>query len=331
MARANKIQNANIKSVWMDRIFEGTVHVIAGRPGGGKSLLGVRIATDVAKKGTVILSQTEEIDSTMLGPRLSAIGANKKRIEYDFDPLFPEDIARTRQFIERYKVMLMICDPVNEHLSEGVKRTSDSIRKATRPLKKLAQETGCAIILVDHVIKNVAKNSHPLNAIGGASSGLPAAGRMIYIVGRDPEDKDRIIMCNVKSQLRDDPLPIEFEMDEADVPGIERPQPLLTYTGEIEDGFDPMTMLAKASKGGKQGRPPTKREQAVEFLIDYLGAAPNHERKATEIIEDAKHYRITKRTLEGAKAESEIESIKRGNEWWWRLPADLVETLDESS
>jgi len=315
----------------MDRIFEGTVHVIAGRPGGGKSLLGVRIACDVSKRGTVILSQTEEIDSTMLGPRLTAVGANKKRIIYDADPLFPEDIGRMRRMIDKYNVKLLLCDPVNEHLSEGVKRSSDSIRKATRPAKKLAQETGCAIVFVDHVIKNVAKNSHPLNAIGGSGSGLVAAGRMIYIVGRDPEDKDRILMCNVKSQLRDDPLPLEFEMDEADVPEIERPQPLLTYTGEVEEGYDPMLMLAKANKGGKMGRPPTKREAAVEFLIEYLGAAPKHERRATEIIEDAKHYKITKRTLEGAKAEAEVESIKRGNEWWWKLPPELIATLDESS
>lgn len=331
MARASKIKNANVKSLWKDRIFEGTVHVIGGRPGGGKSLLGVRIATDVSKKGNVILSQTEEIDSTMLGPRLDAAGANKRRIIYDAEPLFPEDIGRIRRMIEKYDVKLMLCDPVNEHLSEGVKRSSDSIRKATRPLKKLAQETGCAIVLVDHVIKNVARNSHPLNAIGGSGSGLSAAGRMVYIVGRDPEDKDRIIMCNVKSQLRDDPWPLEFEMDEAEVPDVDRPQPLLVETGELEEGFDPMVMLAKANKGGKRGRPPTKREAAAEFLMDYLGAAPNHERRANEIIEDAKQMKITKRTLEGAKSELEIESVKRQNEWWWKLPPEAVEALDEST
>jgi hypothetical protein len=331
VARASRIQNAEVEWLWRDRIAVGAVHIIAGRPGGGKSLLGVRIAADVSKRGTVILSQTEEIESTMLGPRLTAVGANKKRIIYDAEPLFPEDIGRMRRLIEKYNVKLLLCDPVNEHLSDGVKRQSDSIRKATKPLKRLAQETGCAIVLIDHVIKNVAKNSHPLNAIGGTGSGLAAAGRMVYIVGRDPEDKDRILMCNVKSQLRDDPLPIEFEMDEADVEGISKPMPLLTYTGEVEEGFDPMAMLAKASKGSKLGRPPTKREAALEFLVDYLSAAPNHMRKATEIIEDAKQYKITKRTLEGAKAEAEIESIKKGNEWFWKLPADLIETLDASS
>jgi hypothetical protein len=331
VARAHTIENADVEWLWNDRIAVGTVHVIGGRPGGGKSLLGVRIASDVSKKGTVILSQTEEIARTMLGPRLDAAGANKKRIIYDAEPLFPEDIGRIRRMIEKYKVKLLVCDPVNEHLSEGVKRQSDSIRKATRPLKRLAQETGCAIVLVDHVIKNVARNSHPLNAIGGASSGLSAAGRMVYIVGRDPHDKDRVIMCSVKSQLRDDPLPLEFELDEAEVPKVTAPIPLLTKTGEIEEGYDPMDMLAKQNKGGKQGRPPTKREAALEFLVDYLSAAPNHERKANEIIEDAKQYGVTKRTLEGAKAEAEIVSTKKGSVWWWRLPQELIDTLDAST
>ena len=49
--------------------------------------------------------------------------------------------------------------------------------------------------------------------------------------------------------------------------------------------------------------------------------------RATEIVEDAKQYGVTKRTLEGAKAEAEIESVKRNNEWWWKLPKELVEAL----
>lgn len=330
--RADRIENRPIRPLWKDRIFYGAVHVVAGRPGGAKSLLGIRMASDVAKKGVVILSQTEDLEKEMLGPRLTAVGANKRRIIFDAEPLFPEDVGRMKKMIERYKVKLMICDPVNEHLSDGVRRQSDSVRKATKPLKRLAEQTGCAIVLFDHTIKSVgSERAHPLNAIGGASSGLVAAGRMIYIVGRDPEDKDRIIMCNVKSQLRDDPLPLEFEMDEAEVPGLELPQPLIIEQGEIAEGYNPMRMLLRQSGGGKQGRPPTKREAALEFLVDYLNAAPNNEARATDVIEDAKQYKVSKRTLEAAKAEAEIESIKRQNEWWWKLPEGLIQTLDESS
>lgn len=328
--RASKIKNEPVRWLWKERIPVGMITVLAGRPGGAKSLLGIRIASDVSKKGTVLLSQSEDHLKHMVGPRLTAVGANKRRIIVDTEPRFPEDIGAIKRLVEKYNVKLMIFDPVNEHLSQGISRYNDSIRKATRPLKRLAEEHDCAIIFVDHVLKNVAKNSHPLAAIGGASSGLAAAGRMVYIVGRDPEDKDRVLMCNVKSSLRDDPEPFEFAMDEEDVEGYGT-MSLLIDTGECDD-YDVMNLLHRPSgRGGKLGRPPTKREAALEFLVDYLSAAPNHERKAKEIIEDAKQYSITKRTLEGAKAEAEIESIKRGNEWWWKLPPEMIEALDASS
>lgn len=327
--RANKITNEPVNWLWKDRIPVGMISIIAGRPGGAKSLLGVRIASDVSKRGNVLLSQSEDHLKHMVGPRLTAVGARRNKVIVDHEFRFPEDMYEFRELVEKYSIKLAIFDPVNEHLSENVSRYNDSIRKASRPLKKMAEETGCSVIFIDHVLKNVAKNSHPLAAIGGASSGLAAAGRMVYVVGRDPEDKDRVLMCNVKSSLRDDPEPFEFAMDEADIEGFGS-MSLLIDTGECPD-YDVMQLLHKPGKQGRLGRPPTKREAAVEFLIDYLSAAPNHERRAKEIIEDAKQYKVTKRTLEGAKAEAEIESIKKGNEWWWKLPADLIETLDASS
>jgi hypothetical protein len=307
------------------------ITVIGGRPGSAKSLLGIRMAADVAKKGNVILSQSEDHVRAMVGPRLSAIKARKSRIDVlEETPHFPDDAEYIRKKIIRSNVKLAIFDPVNEHLSEGVKRQTDSVRKASRPLKKIAEETGCAIVLFDHVLKSIAANSHPLNAIGGGSSGLVAAGRMVYIIGRDPEDNDRVLWCCVKPGVRDMPEPYEFTMDEDEVDGVRLPQPLLIDQGECPD-YDVMKTLVKPGKKGKMGRPPTKREAALEFIIEYLGAAPNHERKASEITEDAKHYGITKRTLDGAKAEINIVSSKRGKEWFWKLPQELIDTLDEST
>jgi RecA/RadA recombinase len=328
--RADKIQNEPVRWLWKDRIPEGAITVIAGRPGGAKTLLAARLAADVAKMGkNVILSASEDNRKQMTGPRLSALHARKNRIIIDFEPEFPEDMERLAKIVERSKVKIMICDPVNEHLSHGVSRYNDSIRKATKPLKKFCEETGLAVVLIDHVLKNVSKNSHPLAAIGGASSGLTAAARMVYIVGRDPSDKDRVLMCNIKSNLANDPEPWEFAMDEEEVEGIGS-MPLLIDTGECP-GYDPMEMLARQGKSGKAGRSPTKREAAIEFLIDYLTVAPNHEARATDVTEDAKQYGITKRTLDGAKADADVESIKRGKEWWWKLPPELIAVIDASS
>lgn len=328
--RAHKIDPEPVAWLWKDRIPVGMITVIAGRPGGAKSLFSTRLARDVSKKGVVLLSCAEDSDKSMIVPRLIAHGARRDRIIINEEPQLPEDMDYLRKMVIRYNIRLMILDPINVHLSEKVSRYNDSIRKATQPLKKLCAETGLAVVLVDHVLKNVARSAHPLSAIGGASSGLTAAARMVYIVGRDPTDKDRVLLCNIKSNLREEPEPFEFAMDEADVEGFGS-MSLLIDTGELTSGYDVMELLAKPGKGGRAGRPPTKREAACEFLADYLHAAPNHKMRATEVIEDAKQYGITKRTLEGAKADMEIESIKIQNEWWWKLPDDLVQTLDASS
>lgn len=330
MPRAHLIKNEPVKWLWKDRIPEGAITVIAGRPGGSKSLLAVRLSRDVSKKGNVYLSCAEDSIKHMIGPRLTAAGANRKRVIVpDSDLHFPDDFEQFAGIVKRSKILLAIFDPVNVHLSDGVSRYNDSIRKATSPLKKLCEETGLAVVFIDHVLKNVAKSAHPLTAIGGASSGLSAASRMAYIMGRDPEDKDRLLLCNIKSNLRDDPEPFEFEMDMEDVPGF-GPMATMVDTGEAP-GYDVMNLLHRPTRGGKLGRPPSKREAALEFLIEYLNAAPKHEARATEIIEDAKQYGVTKRTLEGAKADAEIESVKKGSEWWWKLPQELIDALDASS
>lgn len=328
--RASKISPEPVRWLWKDRVPEGMITVIAGRPGGSKSLFSARLARDVSKKGTVILSCAEDSEKHMTVPRLKANGARLDRIILQEEPRLPEDIERLTMLVKKFKVRLMVLDPINVHLSDGVSRYNDSVRKATQPLKKLCAETGLAVVLVDHVLKNVPRSAHPLSAIGGASSGLSAAARMVYIVGRDPDDKDRIILCNIKSNLREEPEPYEFAMDEADVEGFGS-MALLIDTGEMNEGYDVMALLSKPGKGGKAGRPPTKREAACEFLVEYLHAAPKHRMRANEVIEDAKQYGITKRTLEGAKADMEIESVKIQNEWWWKLPDDLVQTLDASS
>jgi AAA domain len=329
MRRAHTIENEPVTWLWKDRIPEGMIVVVAGRPGGSKSLFATRLAKDVSKKGNVLLSCAEDSVKSMIGPRLTANGANRKRIIIpDDEPRFPEDIDEIRKIVIRSKVKLLICDPVNMHLSDGVSRYNDSVRKATTPLKKLCEETGLSVVLIDHVLKSVPKSAHPLAAIGGASSGLSAAARMAYIIGRDPEDKDRIILCNIKTNIREEPEPWEFTMDEEDVPGFGT-MSILIDSGECP-GYDVMQLLVKG-KQGRAAKPPTKREAAIEFIIDYLSAAPKHEAKATEITEDAKQYGITKRTLDGAKADAEVESIKRNNEWWWKLPPELIAVLDASS
>lgn len=325
--RADKIKNARVGWLWKDRIPLGMVTVVAGKPGGAKTLLIVRMATDVSKSHNVILSAAEDPLREMLGPRLTAARANKKRIEVDFNPILPDDVDELARMIRRTRAKLVIMDPVNEHIDlTKIKRHADNIRRVTKPLKAMAEELKCAIVLVDHTIKSVPSSGHALAAIGGSGSGIAAAARMAYIVGRDPQDKDRVLMCCVKSNLRDDPQPYEFTIDIEEVPGVDD-QAILLDVGETE--YDPMDLLKKPTKGGRSGRPPTKREAAMEWLIEYLRVAPNYEFKSADIIEDAKQAGITTKTLRRAQAEADVIAFQKDGVWWWRLSKDMLQALDE--
>jgi putative DNA primase/helicase len=317
--RADKVENRPVKWLWKERIPEGMITVLAGNPGSRKSLFACRIAADVSKRGTVLLSCEEDPLHEMIGPRLTANGSRRNRIIVGYKPDLPDEHDELARMVRKYNIRLVVIDPVNVHLSDGVRRYNDSIRQATNPLKKLGVETGCAFLLIDHTIKNPAANSHPIAAIGGANSGLAAAARMAYLLGRDPADRERLMLCNVKSNLRIEPDPYEFALDTKEVAGV-GDMPFVIDVGEDPD-FDVKDLL----KHGKPGKGLTKMEVATGWLHEYLLAAPNNEYRAALVIEDAASHGLTKATLEKAKQELGIDSVKRNRDWWWVLPAALKE------
>ena len=59
-----------------------------------------------------------------------------------------------------------------------------------------------------------------------------------------------------------------------------------------------------------------KSRIAKEFLLDILADGGMAQKK---IEEEASKQGIKKKTLRNAKQELEIDSIKRGNQWFWIL------------
>ena len=59
-----------------------------------------------------------------------------------------------------------------------------------------------------------------------------------------------------------------------------------------------------------------KSRKAKEFLLEILANGGMAQRK---IEEEAEKRGIKKKTLRNAKLELEIDSVKRGNQWFWML------------
>jgi hypothetical protein len=209
--RADRVKAEKVSWLWRERIPYGMLSVVAGRPDQGKGLFAAHVAAEASRKGIrVLYSAAEDSHGLMTRPRLEAAEAKLENIHLARFTL-PRDFTWLTEQVVKHRTRLIIIDPLASHLGGGVSRHSDNIRTVTGPLAALAERTNCAVIIVEHALKKVGAGSHPLNAIGGSGSGLPAAARIAYLFGADPDDPDRRILAVAKCNIREKPEAIAFE------------------------------------------------------------------------------------------------------------------------
>lgn len=316
----------NVRWLWRNRIPEGFVTMIAGKPSGGKSLLSAHLASDVTRRGhNVIYSSTENPKKEMTIPRLIAARAVRERVDIRRF-ILPHDLGRLEKTIISDNVRLVMFDPISDHLT--VSRHSDAIRSVSLPLVDIAERTGCAIVLQEHILRDASPRMSPLRAVPGSGSGLPAAAQMVFIIGRDPEDDEHVLLCPAKANLVDELRALEFGFDEADVPGVDAPIGVLRYMGETT--FNARKLL-RGSESEDDHRPPEKMAAACKWLTDYLANAPNYRAKAMDVHEDAMNHGHTRRTLRRAADDMGLVKDPPGGSrnCTWALPQGLIDILGD--
>ena len=106
------------------------------------------------------------------------------------------------------------------------------------------------------------------------------------------------IVCHTKSSLAPEGKAIAFRLDKNN--GFE-------WIGEYDISAD--ELLNGEGKG-------QKTRKAKEFLLEILADGGMAQKK---IEEEAEKMGIKKKTLRNAKMELGIDSVKRGNQWYWML------------
>lgn len=324
---ASDVPPEKVSWLWMDRIPRGMISIIAGRPDQGKGLFMAYLAAYVSRAGgKVLYSAIEDSFGLMTRPRLEAAGANLKNVTLTRFML-PLQVNELEAMIIEKEIDLLVIDPFAAHLSGGVNRHSDKIRIVTNPLSALIEQTGTAVVVSEHVLKRISPNSHPLQAIGGSGSGLPAASRMAFVLGVDPSDDDKRILACVKHNIRDCPPAVSFEVDTKEVTVLdplsgeleEHDIPTLLWDAETE--FDPMRLFETKNAGRGVGRPADKRADACEWLTNYLSKAGKPV-PAGMVFEDAKQYGMSTKTLRRAATDMEIikDPVGGGRNCKWDLP-----------
>ena len=246
----------------------------------------------------VIYQTAEDGLGDTIKPRLLAAGADCSRVLVIDDreqPLTMLDI-RLEEAIVQTKARLVVLDPIQGFLGAEVDmHRANEIRPLMKRVAVLAEKYRCAIILIGHMNKNSnGKSSYR----GLGSIDFQAAARSVLIVGRIKDEPEIRVVCHVKSSLAPEGKSIAFRLDKNN--GFE-------WIGEYDISAD--ELLNGEGKG-------QKTQKAKEFLLEILADGGMAQKK---IEEEAEKLGIKKKTLRNAKMELGIDSVKRGNQWYWML------------
>ena len=310
----------------------GKVTIIQGDPGEGKTTMVLQIIAKLTRGEPILLNKKSQKETQQdseenlkqevlsqdnpmqpvnviyqtaedglgdtIKPRLLAAGADCSRVLVIDDreqPLTMVDV-RLEEAIMQTKARMVVLDPIQGFLGTDVDmHRANEIRPLMKRMAVLAEKYHCAIILIGHMNKNSnGKSSYR----GLGSIDFQAAARSVLIVGRLKDEPETRVMCHVKSSLAPEGKSVAFRLDK---------ETGFQWIGEYDISAD--DLLSGDARGQKS-------RIAKEFLLDILADGGMAQKK---IEEEASKQGIKKKTLRNAKQELEIDSVKRGNQWFWIL------------
>lgn len=158
-----------VEWLWYPYIPYGKITIVQGDPGEGKSTMMIQIAALITNgklmpdgsgegiPGNVIYQAAEDGIEDTVKPRLEAAGADCRRIAFleqsDEEPIRLDD-ERLAQAIESMQAKLLVIDPLQAYLGIDSDMKSNSIRAVFGRLGKVAERTGCAVVLIGHMNKS---------------------------------------------------------------------------------------------------------------------------------------------------------------------------------
>jgi len=311
------IEPKKVKWLFEPFIPFSMISILEGDPGLGKSFLAMHIAALVSaggrwpsgqkvKAANVLYLSAEDDNEYTIRPRMEAMGADLSRVVVleEFISLDVDGLAAVQREIEKNPPALIVLDPMIAFMEAG----GDPYRPTTiRPflgaLRKLAEATGAAVLIIRHLAK--ARYGNALYQ-GAGSIDQVAAARSVMRVAPNPDDADQRVLAHVKHNLSARGTSFLFEVRATEGDGA-----LVKWHGETHLTIDDLD-------GGGAEDDSSALEAAESFLRNSLedGAV-----LSTTLFNNAESRGLAKRTLERAKKKLGVVSKKKGDGWYWAMPA----------
>jgi len=309
LIRMNEVEATAINWLWYPYIPYGKITVIQGDPGDGKTTVVLAIAAAVtmgyplpesktaADPMTVIFQTAEDGLSDTVKPRLVQSGADCGRvivIDESEKELSLSDI-RIEQAIVQTGAKLFIIDPLQAYLGADIDmHRANQIRPILKRIGAIAEQTGCAIVVIGHLNKGTNKSQYR----GLGSIDIQAAARSVLTVGRVKGKPYLRAIAQGKNNLAPEGKTIGFELD---------PQAGFRWAGVLEMTIDELL-------SGVMPERDTTYDKAVDFLKTELA---DGDVAAAILFEKAEEQGIGERTLKKAKQALDVGSFRKENRWYW--------------
>lgn len=328
LTRAADITPERVRWLWPGYIPFGKVAIVDGDPGLGKSTLLIDVAARLSvgaelpngkrhrPMGTILLMGEDGAGDTIV-PRLMNAGADLALVAIrdtytndkgdEIPPSFPADVGRLKEDIIEAEAGMVVIDPVMSYLDPDVNSHNDQqVRRALMPLAQLAEETGCAIVMLRHLNKSSGGSSLYR---GGGSIGFVGVARSALLVARDPEDPMTVVLASNKSNLGPPPPSLTFRLV-----GCDNGAARVEWGAHSSHTAESLVQI----QGDENER--NELRDATEFLRDALANGPL---LVTVAKRQARDANISDMTLRRAKMALRVVSKKartQDGQWTWELP-----------
>lgn len=339
LTQASSIVMKPIHWLWENRIALGTLALLAGREGIGKSTLAYRLAADITKgmlpgiyegvPRNVIIIATEDSWEFTIVPRLVAADADLDRVfradptdEDEYGISLPRDIEELSSIIKTNDIALILLDPLMSRVDSKLDSHKDQeVRQALEPLVKMGDKSGASVLGLIHV--NKSGSTDPLSTLMGSRAFSAVARAVLYVV-EDPDDRDIKIMGQPKNNLGRSDLPdLSYSLNQVTVGnwGDEIITSVTLNWGKDQPSGTHREMVVPTKAKSK-----SKVEEAAEWLVDFI---ESHNGKASfkNITETGEKFGFYPRLLQRAREEKTSILINKKDfqgQTFWYLPEEEI-------
>lgn len=337
---ASSIKPEPVRWLWDGWLAAGKLHILAGRPGCGKTTLALGLAATVTtagrwpdgthcpEPGDVVIWSSEDDPADTLVPRLMAAAADTRRVhfvgdvrtEHEARPFDPAaDMPALAEVLEKVRPRLLILDPIVSAVAADSHKNGE-VRRALQPVVDLAARLGCAVLGITHLSKGT-NGRDPTERITG-SIAFAALARVVLLAAKRentaPGEATRLLVRS-KSNLGADDGGIGYDLEQTEVePGVSASR--VVWAGVVTGAARELLAQAEAVDDDEGAAV----AGAMAFLRGLLEDGPM---TANEIKRDADAAGYSWRTVHRAADRLGVEKRKeggsfggRGAVWRWRLP-----------